>query len=242
MRQRGNILFLILLAVVLFAALAYAVTSSMRGGGADSAMERNSLISAQLLQSATMTSNALTRLMLMTDKKVGQIDLSSSQVTYGDVAGCTANSCNLFHPDGGGASPPMLLPKDAIDPAATSCLSSHGTPEGLIKPAMYLVSVGNVGTDAPELMLYQCGLKRSICDQINMQAGLWKPGDAPISNALGAGNVGYTPYATSVTYPLPSLTPGQLGSTDARIKGAQSWCVWHGTTISGIFYFVLAEN
>lgn len=47
--QRGNVLFLILLAVVLFAALNYAVTSSMSGGGKNASDERYRLLASQLI-------------------------------------------------------------------------------------------------------------------------------------------------------------------------------------------------
>lgn len=52
--QRGNVLFLILIAVVLFAALSYAVTQSSRGGGDNVDDEKMRLEAARLLQQGAM--------------------------------------------------------------------------------------------------------------------------------------------------------------------------------------------
>lgn len=60
-KERGNILFLILLAVVLFAALSYAVTQSMRGGGNDASKEKMQLTYAKLQNRWALLAGQATR-------------------------------------------------------------------------------------------------------------------------------------------------------------------------------------
>ena len=57
----GNVLFLILIAVALFAALSYAVTSSTRSGGGDAERERIQLDAASALNHLTAISTAALR-------------------------------------------------------------------------------------------------------------------------------------------------------------------------------------
>ncbi|GBH32909.1 hypothetical protein, partial [Sphingobium xenophagum] len=59
--QRGNVLFLILLGVALFAALNYAVTSSMRGEGKSGSSESYELAVTQILQWATTLQHTVAR-------------------------------------------------------------------------------------------------------------------------------------------------------------------------------------
>jgi hypothetical protein len=58
--QSGNVLFLILIAVVLFAALSYAVTQSTRGGG-DATEDKLKLDVARVLQQGTMIKTEILR-------------------------------------------------------------------------------------------------------------------------------------------------------------------------------------
>ena len=62
--NQGNVLFLILVAVVLFAALSYAVTQSSRGGG-NVSEEQMQLKMSQVMQQAAQMKYAVDRLYLM---------------------------------------------------------------------------------------------------------------------------------------------------------------------------------
>lgn len=98
--RRGNILFLILLAVVLFAALAYAVTSSMRGGGKDVSDEKMQAMSSSIMQYGNLLANAIGRMMLVNDCK-------DTQISFELPSGANPNpsapaTCKVFDPEGGG--------------------------------------------------------------------------------------------------------------------------------------------
>lgn len=58
----GNVLFLILIAVALFAALSYAVTSSSRGGGIDAKKDSSELIASEIMNYVSSLEQAVTRL------------------------------------------------------------------------------------------------------------------------------------------------------------------------------------
>ena len=62
--ENGNVLFLILIAVVLFAALSYAVTQSSRSGGSDITEESINLGLDEVLNYVTSIRMAVTRMNL----------------------------------------------------------------------------------------------------------------------------------------------------------------------------------
>lgn len=112
--QRGNILFLILLAVVLFAALSYAVTQSMRGGGNNANKESASANVSEIVQYLTGVRASIQRMRLVNNCSDTQISFdynngaSSCLTTETPATGYeNANSptdcrCHVFHPLGGG--------------------------------------------------------------------------------------------------------------------------------------------
>ena len=60
--EAGNILFLILIAVALFAALSFAITQSTRSGGGSATSEQIALDASQLMQLTSTYRSAITRM------------------------------------------------------------------------------------------------------------------------------------------------------------------------------------
>ncbi len=73
--ERGNALFLILIAVALFAALSYAITQSITGTGSTSEEEETSLDISKLSQYASSVNTALTR-MTFSNVDISEIDFT----------------------------------------------------------------------------------------------------------------------------------------------------------------------
>lgn len=195
--NRGNILFLILLAVVLFAALAYAVTQSMRGGGKDAGSERISAGVSELLNNYAQIDTAIQRLMLGNNVKAHEINLfdnNSATIGQYDNVNCTENRCRVYHPDGGGVtgrvSPAMLRKPGAMGQAR-----------------IYDVIVPGAGTALPDLVMTFHGIKPEACKLVNQS---FLNIDDALYNAPGAGTLLYYtspypsgPFSSSATMNVP---------------------------------------
>lgn len=112
-KENGNVLFLILIAVALFAALSYAVTQSTRGGG-DADTETKKL---EISQALNYVSSIRTAIMRMRINGVEDTDICFDAPQWGDAsyshAGCTDNENRIFHTDGGGVS--WVLPPSSLN-------------------------------------------------------------------------------------------------------------------------------
>ena len=96
--ESGNVLFLILIAVALFAALSYAVTRSTSGGGTVDKEQRR-IIASEIIQYATEVEQAFKRILL-----IGGYDYIYAEFKNPNGAGgtdnpnCVESTCNIFTP------------------------------------------------------------------------------------------------------------------------------------------------
>lgn len=172
MKEKGNVLFLILVAVVLFAALSYAVTQSSRGGGnADN--EVLELETAQILQYATSIDLAVQRIMLSGGYDISEVDF---QTPGGNNTNCSVDKCRVFSTSDFGVSyqAPKIewLAPDNGDTWWGEYRAGHFPVDG-------------VGTAGIELLWFLPNIREDICIKINETFGLTDGNTAPPETAMG---------------------------------------------------------
>ena len=181
--KRGNVLFLILLAIALFAVLSYAVTQSSRSSGRDAAAENAITDAAQITQYATLVEQTVTRLRLSNGCRDTQISFAAdsdgdgnwydADDDYHNPNAPSDFSCHVFHSAGG------ALQK--IAPKASWLLTSfiNTTYETHLG---YYVFTGELpitdiglnpgGAESSELLIKLGLLKKEVCFAINNQLGI----------------------------------------------------------------------
>lgn len=164
-QQQGNVLFIILIAVVLFAALSYAVTRSSRGSG-NSDIEQRKLDATSILNYTTSIANAVTRLRLINQCSELEISFENPLVAdYVNANSPTDRSCHVFDQNGGGISP---------------VIHAHGTQNSFIYTGN--MAVDGVGSSEPELAIVwfsaaaEPPLEYEICSNINEGTGFSSSG------------------------------------------------------------------
>jgi hypothetical protein len=177
--QKGNVLFLILIAVALFAALSYAVTQSSRSGG-DASRETNILNAAQLTQYPTSIRTAVLRLVIDGYQDTNILFNSPDDIT-------TSQAYEVFSSIGGGAvyqnAPSEIMQTGGINPTGIWFFNMD-------------FEIPNLGrTNIPslpgnELIAFLPGVTESVCSRINQEANIIS--DATIANPVVAANTAGT--------------------------------------------------
>lgn len=107
--------------MVLFAALSYAVTSSMRGGGKDASSESLKANVAVVQNYGMQVRSALQRMQLIGGYPLWQIDYSKANISSAGANGsCTSTACQLFDQGGGGVTD-ISLPRIARQTDKAAC-------------------------------------------------------------------------------------------------------------------------
>ena len=160
---RGNVLFLILIAVALFAALSYAVAISTRSGVSNTDNEKYGLIADQILQFAASVRITRDRMQMMggyDQVRFGVLNGSDDSLIYSGQNSTAGKAGGIFDPlPNGGGLAKLKTPSSWLSPAWDENIQ-YLTQEARINS-------NHVGTsNADELFLVKY-LTKPICEAIN---------------------------------------------------------------------------
>jgi hypothetical protein len=233
--EKGNVLFLILIAVALFAALSYAVTQSSRSGGGDANNETNLINSAQVTQYPASVRTAIIRMMVSNSIETGDLEFNPPS----DFATCTGTppTACVFHPQGGGAT--YVIPSADV-------LAVGATREWIFNGENEVNLVGTTGgsdavtTSTAEVMAILPNVSKSICERINKELGIG--GGVPTeSNIDVSTNMGTGSTGTWVT-DLADGPGGTIGEGAASSLDGQAFGCFQQPASTYNYYHVLIEQ
>ena len=236
--ERGNVLFLILIAVALFAALSYAVTQSTRSGSGDASSETNLINSAQLASYPACIRTAVVRMV------IGGVAVDN--LNFDTPANATSDfEWNIFHPTGGGAVY-QLAPQDLLDTTASG--------EWIYSSQYEIEDVGQTTGDesGTEIIAFLPGVTRNVCRKLNDEVGISSANVANTDGIPGTADLGATPPGIpadteGMTINAPG-TPGIANYTatiGGELAGQPFGCYRVGAigpTATYVYYHVLVER
>ncbi len=212
--QNGNVLFLILIAVALFAALSYAITSASRSGGGDVSAEKADMLASEMVQMAGYAKATFDRMRISGNLSAEQIEYAVDNST--NNASCTTNACRLHHPQGGGLINRPAPREARIDPAST----------GNDNYTYVLADIDGIGTDLPDLLLYIYNIKPEVCEAINRRVGITGI-PAPVSMSPGtAFNLVVSAMPVPGVFPATTANIGEEAAA-TEIRGKSMFCYCH---------------
>lgn len=224
--EDGNVLFLILIAVALFAALSYAVTSSTRSSGGNS-NETNLISSAQITQYPASVSTAIFRT-VVSGTAVSEIRFNRPS----EYANLDSTSIGVFHPAGGGST---------YNPAPADVMVSGLAGQWVFNGNLEVPDIGLAGIGGNDIIAYLIGIKQALCSKINDEHGL---GTAiPVLDADRAALYSVRMYDDGVNdYILPTSDQPDIDDGSGAFDGQPFGCFQNAGGGDFVYYHVIVER
>lgn len=239
-RESGNVLFLILIAVALFAALSYAVTQSTRSGAGDTASETNLISSAQLTQYPAGIRTSVVR-MLIGGIAVDDLLFNSPSDFGGTIpANDPLEQRAVFHPSGGNATY-QYAPADVV----TQAPAGGSIGEWFYNAEIQIQNIGITGAGQAagnDVVAFLPYISTGICRRMNEEVGL--PTAIPVENDIAYGDIDLTiEDVASPSADFPTADGKILNGTTANneFRGQPFGC-FQSTDSVNIYYHVLVER
>lgn len=158
-RQRGNALIYVLIAIALFAALS--ITLGRQSDTSESASisdDKAELYATQLISTPAQVKSALDQ-MIFSNTKINDFDFTMPNAAGFEVEP-PKNILKVYHPQGGGITP-ATLPTEAVSQSTTDPVAGW-----------YMGRFNNVDwteTSAQDVILVAFQINKKVCEKINMK-------------------------------------------------------------------------
>lgn len=239
-RCDGNIFFLVLIAVALFAAVSFAVTQSSRSGNKDISSDQEELALNSFLSFASEIKVAVDRLVLSgrcsetaldfsniyTVKTLSNSTMDSDLGAVIDISNSNAPadySCHIFYPQGGGVSPRL------IDKEILSSRSFNNT--NYMHHRSYwpkVQAIDGVGTSEPDLLMVMGRMSKAACFKMNEKLGVENAGSYPPVDTMDDNRMERWGLAHNIYRGSFPATTEPIGNDSANLYGKLAFCF--GTT------------
>ena len=235
--QSGNVIFYILIAVALLAALSYSVTQSGRGGVGNISKDKAALHASEIIAYGNTLAQAVSQIRLRGYKDT-EISLENSIISGYTNANCTDDECKIFHVSGGGVH--YMEPKTDWLDSSFSAKSNYGDITFSGGSCTESTTCHTDGLDNEDLILFFPYMKKEICLALNDKLNVSNPSDdAPIDAACSGAGTGAKFTGTYANTLALKDSAGNLNRT--------AGCFRHDggcATISGSYHYyqVLIER
>lgn len=231
--QSGSVLFIILIAIALFAALSYAFTRGGQGNQSQLTDQQARMTAQEIISYGNTMADAVQKLKLRgcTDNQItfaqnNGLSRRTNKTPYVYNTNTPADgSCDVFSSNGGKVVP-NLFPSGTLRPEET--LPAYMDPHSFFISATRVVGAGSeVGAAGTDLLLWVGRLREEQCITINKVLGVQNPGGKPPIDGFDCSDNPFDGTYPSCSNPLGDASPGKTAFCNQAAAGNPSVYIFH---------------